>query len=124
MCGDEELDCHDRVLAVCVSPNGKNIAVGYESGSIRVWNSVNGALLWEMKAHENGVRDIKFSSDSQWLYTAGDDCTVAMWNVCDRSLLKRLTGHKKFIFELSLNEDKNLLATASADQTAKVWDII
>lgn len=56
------------LLSSAFSPDGRFIATGTLDGSLRVWNAVEGGLVWGPKAMGSGVRFVRFSRDGQRLF--------------------------------------------------------
>lgn len=53
-----------------ISPDGKLVAAGYETGLVRVWDTNTRALLWENNPpeQESSIRAIQFSNDGLTLF--------------------------------------------------------
>ena len=70
------------VYAASFSPDGRYIASGYEDGTVRLWNAVNGACLAIFTEHTGRVTRIVFSRDGETLCSAAADGSVYMKRMC------------------------------------------
>ncbi|KAI9476439.1 MAG: WD40-repeat-containing domain protein [Benjaminiella poitrasii] len=78
----------------------------------------------ELSGHTNKVSTTAFSSDGQWLASAGHDRKVMIWNVQDKKMVYSLDGHTSNITCARWsNDSRHLLATSSYDKTLRVWDV-
>jgi WD40 repeat protein len=69
----------DEVLSVAFSPDGKKLLSGSRDGDARIWNLSNGAAT-VLRGHGGPVFDANFSSDGQWVVTAGPT-TAGIWPI-------------------------------------------
>jgi len=110
---------------VCVSPNGKRIAVGSE-GTIRLWDSTTSQLLATSNTINGifGIATMAFTPDGQSLVTASGN-TIGFWSVTHGVLTQRIeipTGlfHEGSIDGLAISPDGTLLATSLFNNTVQV----
>jgi WD40 repeat protein len=69
------------IFSLALSPDGSVLAVGYQDGSVRLWNMDNGEQLAVLKGHEGRVMSLAFSPDGTLLASGGTDGTVRLWGV-------------------------------------------
>jgi Prp8 binding protein len=77
-----------------------------------------------LQGHGSEVFCCKFSTDGNFLATAGHDKQVLIWDIwnkCTNTLALR--GHKNAILDLRWSYDGTKIYTASADKTVSAWDI-
>lgn len=73
-------------LQVVFSPDGTRLASASASPNdtvVRVWEVRNGALLFALEGHTEGVNDIAWARDGSRLATGGEDSTVRLWDMAD-----------------------------------------
>jgi WD40 repeat protein len=66
------------VLAIAWSPDGRCIASA-SAGSVHVWNFSTGQKIASHQLHFGRVNTVGWSTDSQYIISAGDDGTVKVW---------------------------------------------
>ncbi len=74
-------EAFDAILSVAVSPDGRSLAAGSNSGQIRVWREQGRVAHLTMRGHTDRVGAIAFSPDGETLATASWDGTVRLWDV-------------------------------------------
>jgi COMPASS component SWD3 len=48
---------------------------------IKIWGARDGEFIKTLRGHPQGISDIDWSTDSQYLCSGADDKTVRIWNV-------------------------------------------
>lgn len=88
--------------------------------TIRIWNPREPSRL-VLRGHQDDVRGVTFSPDSQLIATASSDKTVKIWNQTGK-LLNTLRGHSDRVFSVSFSPDGQRIASASRDKTVRLWN--
>ena len=70
---------NQRPTAVCVSPDGKTLAVGGQDGVVKVLDAATGVELLSIPAHTGSVISVAFGSNGR-LVSAGTDERVRVWD--------------------------------------------
>ena len=68
------------VHVVEFGPEGKRVATGTSSGTVKLWNTLTGALERTLGQHVKGLEQLAFSPDGRYLLTAGS-ADARLWGV-------------------------------------------
>uniref|UniRef100_A0A8C3JQW4 WD repeat-containing protein 3 n=1 Tax=Calidris pygmaea TaxID=425635 RepID=A0A8C3JQW4_9CHAR len=112
-----------EVSCLCPSPDGLNLAVGYEDGSIRVFNLLSGEANITFNGHKAAVTALQYDHLGGRLVSGSKDTDVIVWDVINESGLYRLRGHKDAVTQVLFLKEKNLLVTSGKDTLVKWWDL-
>lgn len=110
-------------LSIDISPNGKNIACGYETGALFLYNAETLRMLVSISGHSLPIRAVKFSPAGNILAVAGDSKLISLYTVSTGEQITNLSGHNSWIFSLAWNETGELLASSSYEGKVKVWSV-
>ena len=91
---------------------------------IKLWNVVNGELLYTTNIEGRGGGTISFSPDEKKLASGHADKTIKIWNLANDELVleKSLKGHSGQVTSVVFNTTGNKLFSASKDGTIRCWD--
>ncbi len=88
----EQPDGQQEIIqSMIFGPDGKQIAIGGYDNYLRVWNALNGELLYELE-HDSSVAGVDFSPDGRVLVSASEDATVRFWDAQTGESLYVLSG--------------------------------
>lgn len=109
--------------SLAITPDGKQIAIGYWSGELEWWNLDAGTrseLLTE--AHGGGILTTAFSHDGRRLITAGTDRVVKLWDVETHREILSFEGNTGQVSQAMFTPDDRRIVSCSEDGTMRVWD--
>jgi WD40 repeat protein/DNA-binding SARP family transcriptional activator len=113
------------VYSVAVSPDGKWVATGNDTGGIRVWNLATRQPAGEtMVGLEKEVRALAFSPDGETLAAGDSTGSMRLWNT--RTQLPRgqpIKAHDKSILGLGFSPDGKTVRTVGEDATSRLWRV-
>jgi WD40 repeat protein len=112
----------DEVLSVAFSPDGKELLSGSRDGDARIWNLSNGAAT-VLRGHGGPVFDANFSSDGQWIVTAGPT-TAGIWPIATGRYAFLLHGPGPVIRAAFFVPNSLRIFTAGDDGTVRTYDCV
>ena len=112
------------------SPDNRTLAIGYEGGSIELWDVPTGRVRHTLIGHSDRVTKISFSPDSSNLATGDSsnpatgnpDSTVRLWDVATGTLRYTFVGDFRSVYDIRFSPDGAILA-AGLDDGARLWDV-
>lgn len=67
--------------AFCVSADSKSFWKQAADKLVKLWDTYTGEILRTFEGHNEGVNDISWSSDGEFLASASDDKSVILWSL-------------------------------------------
>ncbi len=113
---------HEEVLSVAFSPDGKELLSGSRDGDARIWNLSDGVAT-VLRGHGGPVFDANFSSDGQWIVTAGP-ITAGIWPAATGRLAFLLHGPRPVIRAALFVPNSLRIFTAGDDGTVRTYDCV
>lgn len=110
---------------VMFSPSGDYVAIGYNTGTIDIWDVTTGQRLLDPNqgSHNTSVTILAFSRNSLFIASGAADATVHVWDVSARGLKHSFAYHKGPISCLLFSFDGGLIASGSDDTTIITSDV-
>ena len=123
-----------RIKSLVFSPDGKMLASGDESRTIKLWNMDTATSHATFKAPD-GFYALSFAPNGKLLASGGYGGSIRLWNVTAKQQGLRgkigqylptltLKGHKDDISTLAFSPDGKMLLSGSDDGTIRAWDTI
>ena len=114
---------HERwVLALALSPDGKDLASGSDDHTLRLWEIEKGEASKVLKRFDCAVSALSFDPKGKWL-------AVGTWNgdlmICDPltgKVIREFSEHRETITALAFDPSGRYLASGSADDRLIIWD--
>jgi WD40 repeat protein len=110
-----------RLTAVAISPDQKEIATASADHTARIWPSPIGVKPDILAGHGDSVTVLKYSPDGGLLLTASPDGTARLWDTTEPTLTS-LGRHDGPVASVEFSPDGKLLVSAGADGTARIWN--
>ncbi|KAF7870151.1 uncharacterized protein EAF02_009341 [Botrytis sinoallii] len=137
-------ECKSQVSAIAQSKTDIDIfAVGYEDGSIRLWDSKIATILVKFNGHKSAITTLAFDKSGVRLASGSRDTDVIVWDLVAEVGLFKLRGHKDQITGLQFiqpnapqesgeeeevvdvedSSSEGFLLTTGKDALIKLWDM-
>lgn len=111
-----------RVKSLAISPDGRYLAGGSDSGSVYIWDMHNEFEESSVYVKQGAsVSAVRFSNDGRILAFGDEDGDIVLWDVVESKSIKTLTSHSAQITEIDFNKDNSLMVSSSLDGSAKIW---
>jgi WD40 repeat protein len=125
----------DTVESVCFSPDGKFLATA-EFKNVYLWATKDWSYLGILGTHETCVEPeekvtkVRFTTDSKFVISAGDDGAVCQWNVVANYQKQQqpfseavLGSHKEAVIALAISPCKTKIASGGVGQEIFLWSL-
>ena len=112
---------YEQGLAVAVSPDGEQIAVGLSSG-IALYHSQSLSRI-SLFQTDTWARSLAYSPDGLMIAAGLFDGTARLWRISDGSLVRTFEGHTGWVRSIAFSKDGNSLLTAADDDSIRVWNV-
>lgn len=106
--------------SVAVSADGKWVAVGEESGKVKVYDSTNGQVAKALAGHTAAVTGVAFAADGSKLVSGSQDKTFKLWNLADGALVGSVETAAP-VNAVALIAGDTQVATGGADNSLRFW---
>lgn len=110
-------------VSVDVSPDGSQVAVGFEKGGLYMYNTDTGRLEFSLSGHSSAIRAVAFSPAGNFLAAGGDSKVIALYDTTSGEHVANLPGHEGWIFSLNWNESGEYLLSTCYDGKCKIWKL-
>ena len=121
----------DAARSLAFSPDGKQLASGYQYGSVRLWDVDKTIAVKEgntadsaqtIRIGDVALVSLAYSPDGKRLAVGSADYRITLLDLINRKVLHSFVGHDGEVTALAFSPDGTRLASASHDRTVKVWD--
>ncbi|XP_064416478.1 telomerase protein component 1-like [Latimeria chalumnae] len=123
-CGVYGTGVSSAALCVCVRHEAKQLAIGYHSDGVKIYNASSGNQVAECQLPQVPIRCLMWLQKGDLLASGSDDQVVRVWQVSgsrQATCVRMLAGHLGPVLALDLSND--FLASASDDFTVMLWSL-
>jgi WD40 repeat protein len=111
------------IRALTFNPQGDLLAVGTETGQIRLWPVGQTYQTDVLEGHQAPVQALAFSSDGSQLASGDDSGQLYLWEVASGFSQGPLPAHQGPIHSLAYSELGDRLVSGGDDQRARLWSV-
>ena len=109
-----------RPASMCLSPDGKTIAIGrWDGRTVSLWDLITAETIRVLGEHF--ALGLAFSPDGKTLVSAGYDHKIQVWDLAKSLRSRSLAGHTDYIAGVAFSPDGTVLATAGNEGTLRLW---
>jgi len=98
------------VTSLSLDASGNYLACGDMNGRLTVWAAREGALRYELMAHERYISDVAITPDGEMLISAGRDDSIRLWKLEDASLIASIHADMLWVRRIAVSPDGRLFA--------------
>ncbi len=113
----------NRVNALAVTPDGKQVISASDDKTLKVWNLETFQEVSTLTGHSDWVYALAVTPDGKQVISGSDDNTLKVWNLETFQEVSTLTGHSSEVYALALTPDGKQVISGSRDKTLKVWNL-
>jgi len=110
------------VRGLAAAPDGRRIAAATDDGNVGVWDATSGELLTLLAAHDEWVKDCRFSRDGYYLVTCGGDNALRFWESVSGRLVHSADEHPAWLWDCDVSRSGSRVAAACDDGSAYVYE--
>ena len=89
----------------------------------KIWATRGHRLIFTLKKHSRGLRDVAFDPTQTVIATAADDRNILIWDYKTGKLIKALQGHDFVISGIRFSPNGRALVSGSRDKTIRLWNV-
>ena len=112
------------IRSIAININRGEVAVGSSDNFIRVFDLETLELVHEWEGHLNSVFTVRYTPDSNYLFSGSRDARLKVWDVASGYIkAAELVAHMYAINHIEFSPDSKHFVTCSLDRSIKVWDL-
>ena len=107
--------------SVTFSSTGHQLAIGFDDGSILIFDPQSGDHLSSLQLAQEAVGVLAYSPVRQQIAIGGGDNSIYLWDGQSRKPGIKLDGHSASIFSIAYSPCGQWIASGSNDRTVRLW---
>lgn len=113
----------EDIFSVAFSPDGKYLASGGASGSVRLWNAATYEQVNCFIDHQDAVTALLFTPDGEGLWSGSMDGTVRLWSIKSCYEQRQFNEHYGGVTSLAFTSDGKTLLAGGNNGTLSFWNL-
>ena len=110
------------VTSFSVSSDGGVAVVGYNNGTIEIWDTGVGTLLGRYRQHVRAVQSIDLNADGSVAVTGSSDQTANIWSTRTGEVVETIDDFQSGVSTVAVSDDGSVMAFLSEDYALRIWD--
>jgi len=104
----------NSVHSIAINQSGNLLATGDRLGNVRIWNLKTRQIITSLRGHTARVNDLCFSSQDEFLASAGMDGKVQVWSTSDWTIQPLIVEDtENFVFSVAFDIQGDYLIAGS-----------
>ncbi|RJP30903.1 MAG: hypothetical protein C4527_08760 [Candidatus Omnitrophota bacterium] len=114
----------ERIISFAMSPDGKRIAVGGETGNLTIWDTNQWEKMYTKNVHaEWPINETVFSPDGKYVLTGGGEGIMKLWDSKTGDFVISYRVREKGISDITFSFDgTKILAVYERSNKVYLWD--
>ena len=117
------VNAHAAVTGLRFGSGDRLLAVGCNDGTVSVWNTESGQIVFAGRKHSSAVNAISFSKDGTLMATGSDDRKAIIWEVSGGKVRHTLSGHDLAVTAIAFSPDASTLAVGTGNASIVLWQV-
>jgi len=117
----------DSVIALAISPNGKQVVFGTTDGILVLWDVDRRQQVSEpIAAHEDTINSLWYAPHGEKFISASDDQTIRLWNASTAMFARdafELHTDGVLLAGFLAGRETETIVSLSKDNTVLVWQV-
>ncbi len=111
-----------KAKGIAFSNDGRQLAVGDDSGTVQIWELPFNRPLFTLKGHQHQVWAVAFAPDGRVLASGDRSGQIRLWNSASGESQRIIDAHDGSVWSLAFGSNGNQLLSISDEQVG-VWDV-
>lgn len=109
------------VAAVDMSRDGRLVAIGYDDGTIVLYETGTRKVMHKLAGHRTAVEALSFSADESYLLSHSRGA-IRYWNCVTGGCVTTIGAHEDAVNDVCFLNDNTAVASVSDDATIRIFD--
>ncbi len=110
-----------RVKSAAWSPNGKQLAIGTNTGVCLIYQTQDWSLASTWRGHTGVINSVAWHHKGNQLASAGSDGLINVWDSADGKIIFTLRGHREEVTAVAWEPAGGRLISGDQDGLVKIW---
>jgi WD40 repeat protein/DNA-binding SARP family transcriptional activator len=107
------------IFSLAVSPTEGVSLIGFDDGTILLWDIESRQEIRQFHGHNDVVRDVTFSPDGKTALSASHDASVILWDLDTGKMLQKFNGHRGWVRTVAFSPDGSTAVSGGFDGSSE-----